>query len=164
VVLDDPLQGKDVGTCGMATITSIAAEVKASLSSLRFNDLVTGMWLMHRDPSAKNLFLGVPTITQLQKIAEPVSYFHPTPGNAKCLNRSGHLLEYITRAGGQLTVYNDGGIQYSTRYGRVFAREGLSADGLKDLLGAFGAAGIDALPDVSDKADQMSGSRRSASA
>jgi hypothetical protein len=66
---------------------------------------------------------------------------------------------YDDPAGGLLTVYNDGGIQYSTPHGQTFAHDALSPDALKELLAAFGDASVDTAPAASDAAAGRSGSR-----
>ncbi len=160
VVRDDVLGGNDPGTCGLALVpSSITTNLRALVSTLRFNDLVTGTLLMRRDPAAKNLSFGAPAVSELRKVTEPIPFFHPTPGSPNCMDRSGRLIDYISKAGHRLTIYNDGGIQYSTQFGNVFAREKLSADELKDLLGSFGTAAIDTLPEIRDEVVEMSGSR-----
>ena len=162
VVLDDIHGGKDPGTCGMALgpAMAVAAEVQALLPSLRFNDLVSGEWMLQRDAKNPQSPLGGrPVVSGLRKLSAPASWFHPVPATPNCQNRSGRLIVYTDPASGLLTVYNDGAIQYSTQYGQVFAREHLSAEELKDLLGAFAAANTDTLPAASDDLARMSGSR-----
>ena len=163
VVLDDVDGGKDPGTCGVDVwrpTTAVAADVKPLLPALRFNDLVTGAWMLQRDPRRPESPLdGRPVVSELRKVTAPVTWFHPVPATPNCENRSGRLLVYNDRAGGLLTVYNDGGIQYSTQHGQVFAKEGLSSDELKELLAAFGEASIDTVPAAPETAANMSGSR-----
>ena len=139
---------------------AVAADVKSLLPTLRFNDLVTGAWMLQRDRQKPESFLdGRPVVSELRKVTGRATWFHPAPATPNCQNRSGRLIVYIDRAGGLLTVYNDGGIQYSTQHGQVFAREGLSVDELKELLAAFGEASIDTAPAVPDAAADSSGSR-----
>jgi len=66
---------------------------------------------------------------------------------------------YVDPSGGLLTVYNDGGIQYSTQHGQVFSRERMSREELQELLAAFGEASIDTVSAALDKAANMSGSK-----
>ena len=165
VVIDDVHGGRDPGTCGvdvwrtMGTM-AVAADVKPLLPTLRFNDLVTGAWMLQRDRQKPESPLdGRPVVSELRKVTAPATWFHPVPATPNCQNRSGRLIVYDEPSGGLLTVYNDGGIQYSTQHGQVFAREGLSADELKELLAAFGEASIDTAPAFPDAATRMSGSR-----
>ena len=149
VVVDDVNGGKNPGTCGvdvwrtMGTM-AVAADVKSLLPTLRFNDLVTGAWMLQRDRVRPDSPLeDSAVISDLRKVTGPATWFHPVPATPNCQNWSGRLIVYVDPAGGLLTVYNDGGIQYSTPHGQVFAREGLSVDELKALLAAFGEASID---------------------
>ncbi len=162
VVLDEVNDGKDPGACGVnlwETI-AVAADVKPLLPALRFNDFVTGAWMLQQDPHRPGSPLdGTPVISELRKATAPVAWFHSVPATPNCQNRSGRLIIYLDPAGGLLTVYNDGGIQYSTKHGQVFARRGLSADELKELLAAFGEASIDTFPAAPDAAARMSGSK-----
>ena len=165
VVVDDIHGGRDPGTCGlevwrMMGTMAVGADVKSLVTTLRFNDLVTGAWLLQRDPqNPENPLRGRPVVSELRKVTAPPTWFHPTPATPNCQNRSGRLIVHNGLAGGLLTVYNDGGIQYSTQHGQVFAREGLSVDELKELLAAFGEASIDTAPPFPDAAAEPSGSR-----
>ena len=58
---------------------------------------------------------------------------------------------YVDPSGGLLTVYNDGGIQYSTQHGDVFSQERMSRPELQELLAAFGEASIDTVSAAPDK-------------
>jgi hypothetical protein len=162
VVVDDVNGGRDPGMCGVDVwrTMAVAADVNVLLPTLRFNDLVTGAWMLQRDRARPDSPLdGSAVISELHKLTAPTTWFHPAPATPNCQNRSGRLIVYVDRAGGLLTVYNDGGIQYSTQHGQVFAREGLSGGELKELLAAFGEASIDIAPAVPDAAASMSGSR-----
>ena len=165
VVIDDVHGGRDPGTCGvdvwrtMGTM-AVAADLKPLLPTLRFNDLVTGAWMLQRDRQKPDSPLdGRPVVSELRKVTAPPAWFHPVPATPNCQNRSGRLIVSNESSGGLLTVYNDGGIQYSTRHGQVFAREGLSPGEMKELLAAFGEASIDTAPAFPDAATGMSGSR-----
>ena len=165
VVMDDVNGGRDPGTCGVdvwqtTKTMAVAADVKSLLPTLRFNDLVTGAWMLQRDRQKPESFLdGRLVVSELRKVTGPATWFHPVPATPNCQNRSGRLIVYDDRAGGLLIVYNDGGIQYSTQHGQVFAREGLSVDELKELLAAFGEASIDTAPAFPDALASMGGSR-----
>jgi hypothetical protein len=161
VVLDDVHGGKDPGTCGVNLwdTIAVAADLRPLLRALRFNDLVTGTWLFQQNPQRPGSLLdGTPVITELRKATAPVAWFHSVPATPNCRNRSGRLVMYLDLAGGLLTIYNDGGIQYSTQHGQVFAQRGLSADELKELLAAFGEASIDTVP-AAPAAARSSGSK-----
>jgi hypothetical protein len=161
VVLDDVNGGKDPGTCGVnlwGEPMAVAADVKSLLPALRFNDFVTGAWMLQRNPQRPESPLdGTPVISELRKATAPVAWFHSVPATPNCQNRSGRLIIYLDPAGGLLTVFNDGGIQYSAKHGQVFAQPGLSVDELKELLAAFGEAGIDTVP-AAEAAPRTSGS------
>jgi hypothetical protein len=160
VLMDDVSGGRDVGTCGVIPQgLAVASELAATVASLRFNDLVRGAWLLHQAPAAADSPLGMAAVTELRKLSGPLDYFHPTPATTNCLNRSGRLVQYVDRSGGLLTVYNDGGLQYSTGYGNVMATQGLSNVELRDLLAAFGAAGVDAKPDITEAIERVGGRR-----
>jgi hypothetical protein len=165
VVVDDIHGGRDPGTCGvdvwrtMGTM-AVAANVKSLVATLHFNDLVTGTWILQRDrQNSESLLDGRPVVSELRKVTGRPNWFHPVPATPNCENRSGRLIVYNAPAGGLLTVYNDGGIQYSTQHGQVFAREGLSAVELKELLAAFGDAAIDTAPALPGAAANGAGSR-----
>ena len=162
VVVDDVDGGRDPGTCGVDVwrTMAVAADVKSLLATLRFNDLVTGASILQRDPQKPDSPLNARfVVSELRKVTGRATWFHPVPATPNCENRSGRLIVYNGLAGDLLTVYNDGGIQYSTRHGQVFAREGLSVGELKELLAAFGDASIDTAPAFPDAAAGMSGSR-----
>jgi hypothetical protein len=163
VLMDDVLGGRDPATCGADArggAIAVAADVKSLLPALRFNDLVTGAWMLQRDAARPdNPLGGYLVVSELRKVTEPTAWFHQAPATPNCQNRSGRLIVYNDRLGGKLTVYHDGGIQYSTQHGHVFAREGLSEAELKDLLGAFGEASVDTVPAPSGAALELSGSR-----
>jgi hypothetical protein len=162
VVLDDVTGGKDPGTCGLDLWRTMAvgADVTPLLPTLRFNDLVTGVWMAQQERARRDSpLLGRPVISELRKLTAPPAWFHPVLATPNCQNRSGRLIVYADGGGGLLTVYNDGGIQYYTKHGELFAREGLSAGELKELLAAFGAASIDTVASFPDAALRMSGSR-----
>jgi hypothetical protein len=95
----------------------------------------------------------------LRKVTGQATLFHPASTTPSCQNRSGRLIVYSDRAGGLLTVYNDGAIQYHTQHGQLFAREGLSPTELKELLAAFGRASVDTAPAFPDTAAGRSSSR-----
>ena len=94
VVLDDIHGGKDPGTCGMALgpAMAVAAEVQALLPSLRFNNLVSGEWMLQRNhEEAPSPLGGRPVVSGLRKLSAPASWFHPVPATPNCQNRSGRL-------------------------------------------------------------------------
>jgi hypothetical protein len=165
VVMDDVNGGRDPGTCGvdvwrtMGTM-AVAADVKPLMPTLRFNDLVTGAWMLQRDrQKPESLLDGRQVVSELRKVTGRATWFHSVPVTPNCQNRSGRLIVSNESSGGLLTIYNDGGIQYSTQHGQVFAREGLSPGELTELLAAFGEASIDTAPAFPDTATGMSGSR-----
>jgi len=163
VVVDDPSRGKDPGTCGVdlwRKAMPVAGDVKSLLPTLRFNDLVTGAWMMQQDRAdPKSLLDGRLVISELGKVTGPTTWFHPIPATPNCQDRSGRLIMYDDPSGGLLTIYNDGAIQYSTGRGQVFSQEPMSRDELQELLSAFGEASIDAVSADLDKAANFSGSR-----
>ena len=55
----------------VAEAMAVAADVKPLLPPLRFNDLVTGAWMMQRDPARPDSPLGVPVVSELRKVTEP---------------------------------------------------------------------------------------------
>jgi hypothetical protein len=162
VVMDDVDGGNDPGPCGVDVWQrpmAVATDVKSLLPTLRFNDLVTGAWMLQQDrENSESLLGGRPVISELRK-ATAATWFHPVPATPNCQNRSGRLIVHVDPSGGMLTVYNDRGIQYSSTHVQVFAREGVSVDELSELLAAFGAASIDTAPAFPDAAAGMSGSR-----
>ena len=163
VVEDDVSSGKDPGGCGIdlwGKAIPVAGDVKSLLPMLRFNDLVAGAWMMHRDRAKpESLLDGRAVISELRKVTGPPTWFHPVPATPNCQDRSGRLIIYLGPSGGLLTVYNDGGIQYSTQHGQLFSQERMSRDELRELLAAFGEAAIDTFSADPDKAANMSGSR-----
>ncbi len=139
VVMDDVNGGRDPGTCGvdvwrtMGTM-AVAADVKPLMPTLRFNDLVTGAWMLQRDrQKPESLLDGRQVVSELRKVTGRATWFHSVPVTPNCQNRSGRLIVSNESSGGLLTIYNDGGIQYSTQHGQVFAREGLSPGELTEL-------------------------------
>lgn len=161
VVVDDIGGGKDPGTCGIDVwrTFAVAGDLQSMLPTLGFNDFVTGAWMLQQDRENPDSPLdGRKVISELRKATPGATWFHPVPATPNCRNRSGRLIVYIDSAGGLLTVYNDGAIQYSSAHGQVFAQRGLSVDELKTLLAAFGEASIDTAPTVPDAA-RISGSR-----
>ena len=163
VVEDDPSGGRDPGTCGIdlgGRPMAVAADAKSLLPTLRFNDLVTGAWMLQRDDASQhNLLGGRPVIGDLRKVTGPPTWFHSVPATPNCQNRSGRLIMYVDPSGGLLSVYNDGGIQYSTGRVDVFSQERMSRDELQELLASFGDAFIDTVSADPDKAVNFSGSR-----
>ena len=117
VVLDDIPRGKDPGTCGMALglAMAVAAEVRALLPSLRFNDPVSGEWMLQRD--AKN-----PQVLSMAGRSSPIRAsrrrrhrgFRRCPRPPTVRIARADLIVYTDPASGLLTVYNDGAIQDST--------------------------------------------------
>ena len=90
----------------------MAADVRTLLPALRFNDLVTGSWMVQQNPARPGSPLdGRPVINELRKVTGWATWFHPAPAAPNCQNRSGCLIMYLEPSGGLLTVYNDGGIQ-----------------------------------------------------
>ncbi len=163
VVVDDVSAGRDPGTCGVdlwRTTMPVAGDVKSLLPMLRFNDLVTGTWMLQRDRARpESLLDGRTVISELRKVTGPPTWFHSVPATPNCQDRSGRLIIYVDPSGGLLTVYNDGGIQYSTQYGQVFSQERMSRDELQELLAAFGEASIDTVSPAPDSAANRSGSK-----
>jgi hypothetical protein len=154
VVRDDVSGGAAPGTCGGAVVAPVTNEVKSVEATLAFNDIVTGTWLMQRDPAdAGTMLVGGPVITAMRKAAAPAPYFHLEPRTPNCRNRSGRLIEYRSRDGERLIVFNDGGIQYVTTL-QTFDRYKLSAEELGQLLDTFRAASFDTLPALDDKTAQ----------
>src|SRR5881296_2170913 len=102
VVMDDVSGGKDPGPCGVDIWREIAvaADVNALLPTLRFNDLVTGAWMIHRDAAAESILGGRPVISELRKATAPTTWFHRAPATPNCQNRSGRLIVYNDRSGG----------------------------------------------------------------
>jgi hypothetical protein len=163
VVKDDANGGKDPGTCGVdlwGRPMAVAADVKSLLPTLRFNDLVTGAWMLQRDDASQDSLLGGrPVISDLRKVTGAVTWFHSVPATPNCRDRSGRLIVYVDLSGAMLTVYNDRAIQYSSTHVRVFVPEDLSVDELRELLAAFSAASIDSAPSAPDATISLSGSR-----
>ena len=90
---------------------AVAADVKSLVATLRFNDIVTGAWMLQRDPQKPDSPLdGRQVVSERRKVTGPATWFHPAPATPNCQNRSGRLIVYDDRAGGLLIVYNDGGI------------------------------------------------------
>jgi hypothetical protein len=148
VVMDDIHGGKDPGTCGMALTPVVTRATKPIASTLVFNDLVRGAWMLHQDTrEPQSALFGRPALSEIRKVSEPVPYFHPTPGTERCLNRSGSLIEYVSPMRDRLVVYNDGGIHYyNNTTHRYFSRQRVSAQELAEVLRAFGDASFETLP------------------
>ena len=159
VVRDDTFGGTDPGTCGGAVVAPVTSDVKSVEATLAFNDIVTGTWMMQRDPAdPATTLVGGPVITAIRKAAAPPPYFHPEPRTPNCRNRSGRLIEYRSPNGERLIIFNDGGIQYFTRTLQTFDRYTLSGEELAQVLDAFRTASFDSLTAIDDKLAQMSSS------
>jgi hypothetical protein len=154
IVRDDGPDRTQTRMCGGALAPRITNEVKAVEATLAFNDIVTGTWMMQRDPAdPATMLVGGPVITALRKAPSPVPYFHQKPD---CANLSGQLVDYRTRDGERLLVFNDGGVQYFTRTLQRFDRYRLSADDLATLLDAFREASFDTLANAGEEVTRTS--------
>jgi hypothetical protein len=150
----DLLRGKDPATCGISQFDSIELKSKPVVSTLRFNDLITGTMVMHRTPPRPGSLIPAKfVLADVRRLSETVPYFHSPAVIQRCANRSGRLVVYHGPASGEVvTIYNDGGIYHQTATNKEFSRERLSAEELSDLLAAFGAVKFDeiasAVPEV----------------
>lgn len=114
----------------LAVAEAIRGNVPAH--SRKANDLVTGRLIMA--PLSPALVAA-----DVRKASGSVRAFHNRSELDTCPNRSGRLVEYHGLDGEDLTIYNDGGIEYRALGARNMNRDKLSAAERSALLRAFAA-------------------------
>jgi hypothetical protein len=78
----------DQQRCGLTRIEAVDVRSKAVVSSLRFNDIVSGLMVMQQNGERpEDVLAATPVLTNVRRVLGPVRYFH-TPAVKGCTNRS----------------------------------------------------------------------------
>jgi hypothetical protein len=133
----------DRGLCEIHVFSHVAAQRRAAVGALAFNDLIAGV----------ASFMPDQTLTDVQKLTGTIPVFHTRSQLDACVNHTGRLVHYRGFEGEDLTVYNDGGIEYRALGSYYSERDVLSPDERAALLRAFAAVNFDALPETLPKPD-----------
>ena len=156
VVAQDQSGGTDPSVCGgPQPVEAVDLASKPVVSSLQFNDIVTGSVILNRDATKPDSPLDArPVLTDVRKASAPVPLFHRAPVQAPCTNRSGRLVVYEGPVDGELTeVYNDGAILHRNAAYLTFTRERLSGADLSALMTLFRDVNFDEVPPTLPRPD-----------
>jgi hypothetical protein len=142
VTQDDLKETGHRGLCGVQMFSNVDARSEATVRTLAFNDLITATM------AALPIDL---TVSDVRKASGPVAPFHTGADVDACVNHTGRLAHYRGLEGQDLTIFNDGRMEYRALGAYLSERETLSAGERAALLRAFATINFDRLPDTLPK-------------
>ena len=144
VTEDDIREAGGRGMCEIHVFSHVDARWRMTVSTLAFNDLISAT------------VSAVPpdfVLTNVQEVTGSIAPFHTGSELDACVNHTGQLVHYHGVEGEDLTVYNDGRIEYRALGDYYAERDTLSAGERAALLRAFAAVNFDRLPETLPKPD-----------